>query len=180
MFAIATWRIRARGLTWAELGLIRPKNIRKALLISIITLLAVVASMIAFELIKEQLPGSLAADTSSNDNRFSFLKGNYLMLAAILPVVWLESMLEELLDRGFLITWIENIFNKSWLTTVLAIIMQAAIFGFRHSYDLSMRSLSVALIGLVFGIAYVVSGRNLWPLIIAHCALNTVSMVDRV
>ena len=54
------------------------------------------------------------------------------------------------------------------------------IFGFRHSYDISERSITVGIIGLVMGIAYVKFGRNLWPLIIAHCILNTMTMVEKV
>jgi CAAX protease family protein len=46
-----------------------------------------------------------------------------------------------------------------------------------HMYS---RSVTVGLIGLAMGIGYVAFGRNLWPLIIAHCALNTMSMLDRV
>jgi len=64
--------------------------------------------------------------------------------------------------------------------TVLAVFLQAAVFGFRHSYDLSARSITVGLIGLIMGIAYVAFGRNLWPLIAAHCVLNSMSMLDRV
>jgi membrane protease YdiL (CAAX protease family) len=89
-------------------------------------------------------------------------------------------MLEELLDRGFLINWFEKLFSKTTIATILAVILQALIFGFRHSYDLSDRSIRVGLIGLIMGIAYVKFGRNLWPLIIAHCLLNTMSMIDRV
>lgn len=50
----------------------------------------------------------------------------------------------------------------------------------RHSYDLSERSITVGLIGLAMGVGYVVFGKNLWPLIVAHCVLNTLSMLDRV
>ena len=64
--------------------------------------------------------------------------------------------------------------------TVIAVVLQAFIFGFRHSNDLSERSITVGLIGLIMGIAYVNFGRNLWPLIIAHCILNSISMVERV
>ena len=71
-------------------------------------------------------------------------------------------------------------FSSTLLATVLAVILQAAIFGFRHSNDLSERSITVGLIGLAMGVGYVVFGRNLWPLILAHCALNTSSMLDRV
>ena len=66
------------------------------------------------------------------------------------------------------------------LRTVLAVVIQAALFGFRHSHDLSERSVMVGLIGLILGIAYVACGRNLWPLIVAHCALNSMSMLERV
>lgn len=37
----------------------------------------------------------------------------------------------------------------------------------------------VGIIGLVFGFAYVAFGRNLWALIIAHCVLNSMSMIER-
>jgi hypothetical protein len=35
------------------------------------------------------------------------------------------------------------------------------------------------IIGLILGFAYVAFGRNLWALIIAHCFLNSMSMVER-
>ena len=59
-------------------------------------------------------------------------------------------------------------------------ITQAAIFGFRHSPTHGVSGAMVTgIIGLVFGIAYVAFGRNLWALIIAHCFLNSMSMVER-
>jgi membrane protease YdiL (CAAX protease family) len=95
-------------------------------------------------------------------------------------MVLVESMLEELLDRGFLMNWIERLFSSTTFATIIAVVLQAAIFGFRHSYDFSERSLTAGIIALIMGIAYVKFGRNLWPLIIAHCLLNTMSMLDRV
>ena len=76
--------------------------------------------------------------------------------------------------------WFERLFSKTSFATILAVVFQAAIFGFRHSYDFSERSITVGLIGLIMGIAYMAFGRNLWPLIIAHCLLNTISMLERV
>jgi len=92
----------------------------------------------------------------------------------------LQSTLEELLDRGFLINWFERLFSKTSFATTIAVLLQSMIFGFRHSYDISERSITVGIIGLVMGIAYVKFGRNLWPLIIAHCILNTISMFGKV
>jgi membrane protease YdiL (CAAX protease family) len=76
--------------------------------------------------------------------------------------------------------WIERMLSNNMFATIFAVIAQAAIFGFRHSYDLSERSITVGLIGLAMGVGYVVFGRNLWPLIVAHGVLNTLSMLDRV
>lgn len=178
--AIATWRMKARGITWVEIGLRKPKNFGKTLGVSAIILAAAIISILVFNILKDQLPLSLAPDTSSGGSKFGDLKGNYALFFSIIFFVWVESFLEEILDRGFLINWIERLFSKSWFATVFAVIMQALIFGFRHSNDFSERSITVGLIGLIMGIAYVVFGRNLWPLIIAHCVLNTISMLGRV
>ena len=177
---VATWRMKARGITWAEIGLRKPKNLGKTLGVSVIILAAAIISILIFQVFKDQLPLSIAPDTSSGGSKFGDLKGNYPLFFSIIFFVWIESFLEEILDRGFLINWFERLFSKSWFATVFALIMQALIFGFRHSHDFSERSITVGLIGLVMGIAYVVFGRNLWPLIIAHCLLNTSSMLDRV
>lgn len=179
---VATWRMRARGVTWKDLGLSKPKSFRKTLGISVIILVAVMISIITFEMVKDHLPFSLASDTSSESavSKFGDLKGNWLLFFSIIPMVLIESFLEELLDRGFLMNWLERLFSMTSFATVIAVLLQAAIFGFRHSNDLSERSITVGIIGLVMGIAYVKFGRNLWPLIIAHCMLNTMSMIERV
>jgi hypothetical protein len=178
--AVATWRMRARGVRWADLGLRRPSSVGRMSAVAAITVAAVIVSIIAFEIIKDLLPFALAPDTSSGGSRFGDLEGNLARLMSIIVFIWLESALEELIDRGFLLNWLERLFSKTSLRTVLAVVIQAALFGFRHSHDLSERSVMVGLIGLVLGIAYVVSGRNLWPLIVAHCALNSMSMLERV
>ncbi|WP_456438218.1 CPBP family intramembrane glutamic endopeptidase [Psychroserpens sp.] len=179
---IATWRMKARNVTWKDLGLRKPESFKKTLFVIIGILIAIVLSIMAFEMIKDYLPFSLEQKNYSENSasKFGNLKGNWLLFFTIMPAVLLESMLEELLDKGFLINWFEKLFSKTTIATILAVILQALIFGFRHSYDLSDRSIRVGLIGLIMGIVYVKFGRNLWPLIIAHCILNTMSMVDRV
>lgn len=179
---VATWRMKVRNVSWKDLGLRKPESFKKTLFVTIGILIAIVLSIMAFEMIKEYLPFSLEQKNYSENSasKFGNLKGNWLLFFTIMPAVLLESMLEELLDRGFLINWFEKLFSQTTIATILAVILQALIFGFRHSYDLSDRSIRVGLIGLIMGIAYVKFGRNLWPLIIAHCVLNTMSMVDRV
>ena len=179
---VASWRMKVRSVSWKDLGLKKPTNFGKTIGVSIIILVSVIVSIMIFEIIKDHLPFSIIPDSSSESaiSKFGNLKGNWVHFFLIIPFVLLESMLEELLDRGFLINWFERLFSKTSFATVIAVLLQATIFGFRHSYDLSARSITVGIIGLIMGIAYVKFGRNLWPLIIAHCILNSMSMVERV
>ncbi len=180
--AIASWRMRARGITWKNLGLCKPKNYNSAFISSLFILGFGITSIALFSIFKDQLGFEVAPDTSNESavHKFGDLYGNWILFFSIIPFIWLESMLEEVLDRGFLINWIEKMLSNTWFATIFAVIAQAIIFGFRHSHDLSERSISVGLIGLAMAIGYVVFGRNLWPLIIAHCTLNTLSMLGRV
>jgi len=62
---VASWRMKVRGVSWKDLGLKKPANLGKTIGISAIILAAVMGSLIAFEIIKDQLPFSIAPDTSS-------------------------------------------------------------------------------------------------------------------
>jgi len=179
---VAFTLMRLRGVAWRDIGLCLPKSMKKAAMATVFIFVFSLVSIIIFELLKEQLALNLAQDQSDHQAtaKFGYLKDNWGMFLLIIPFVWIQSAFEELLDRGFLINWIERALSNNWLATVIAVITQALIFGFRHSYDISERSITVALIGLAMGIGYVAFGRNLWPLIIAHCVLNTISMVGRV
>ena len=179
---IATWRMKVRNITWKDLGLQKPGNLWKTLGVATLILAATMISLIAFNILIDHLPFSLGTDNSSESavSKFGNLKGNWAHFFLIIPFILLESMLEELLDRGFIMNCIEKLFSSTSFATVIAVILQAAIFGFRHSNDFSERSITVGIIGLIMGIAYVKFGRNLWPLIIAHCVLNASSMIGRV
>ena len=179
---VATWRMKARGVSWANLGLCKPKQFKTVVVATGAIFGMAIGSIIIFQMLNDQFSWNLAPDTSNEDaaSKFGNLKNNWGWFFSIIPFIWLESFLEEVLDRGFLMNWIERMFSSTHLATVLAVVLQAVIFGFRHSNDFSERSITVGLIGLAMGVGYVVFGRNLWPLILAHCVLNTMSMMDRV
>ncbi|MDY8134335.1 CPBP family intramembrane glutamic endopeptidase [Aquimarina sp. 2201CG5-10] len=179
-FSVATWRMRVRGIKWKDLGLCKPKNFWITLLTAGLIIITVICFIIVFEIIKDNFPLNLREHKSSGVSRFGDLKGNIPLFLSIILFVWVESMLEELIDRGFMLNWFEKLLSFTSVRTILAVVIQAVLFGFRHSYDLSERSITVGMIGLVMGIAYVISGRNLWALIIAHCILNSFSMLERV
>lgn len=153
---VATWRMRARSVTWRDLGLRRPSSFLKTVLVAGGILASTVVSIVIFEVVKDQLPFAIAPDISAETavSRFGDLQGNWPLFFGIIVFVWIESFLEELLDRGFLMNWLERLFSGTRVATVLAVILQAAIFGFRHapSHGLS-GAITVSIIGLIMGIA---------------------------
>ena len=179
---VANWRMHARGLSWKDLGICKPENYKSALFATVFILGFTVISIILFQILKEQFALGVTPDNSNENavSKFGDLHQNWGLFFSIIPFIWLESMLEEALDRGFLMNWIERMLSNTLFATIFAVIAQAMIFGFRHSYDFSERSITVGLIGLTMGVGYIAFGRNLWPLIVAHCVLNTMSMLDRV
>ncbi|MDQ7049601.1 MAG: CPBP family intramembrane metalloprotease [Enterobacterales bacterium] len=174
--------MRFRKISWKEIGLFKPKNYKKPLLATVFIFAFTLISILIFQTLKDQIGLQVVPDMSSEKaaSKFGKLSGNWALFFTIIPFIWLQSALEEILDRGFLINWIEKTLCSTWFATIIAVLVQALIFGFRHSYDISERSITVALIGLAMGIGYVAFGRNLWPLIFAHCLLNTMAMLERV
>jgi hypothetical protein len=100
--AFATWRMRARGITWADLGLCRPKNIKTAVIATLFILGMAIAFIVAFEIINEQFQSGIAPDTSNESaaQKFGTLKGSWALFFAITPLIWLESFLEEVGMHG--------------------------------------------------------------------------------
>ncbi|MEW6990788.1 CPBP family intramembrane glutamic endopeptidase [Colwelliaceae bacterium 6441] len=174
--------MRLRHISWKEIGLFKIKNYKESLFATVFIFAFTIISILIFQILKDQLGLQVAPDMSDESavSKFGDLAGNLGLFFAIIPFIWLQSALEEILDRGFLINWIEKTLSSNWFATIIAVLTQAMIFGFRHSHGISERSITVALIGLAMGIGYVAFGRNLWPLIFSHCLLNTISMAGRV
>ncbi|MEP0987671.1 type II CAAX endopeptidase family protein [Ekhidna sp.] len=169
---VATFLLYYRKQSWRDIGLIKPDNIWRMLGIAGITFISTIVCIILYEIISsgpEETTGVVEEITRVVEKSLAFQ-------IFIVIIIWTESLLEELQDRGFSLNRFESLFGNKLISTILAVLIQAVIFGFRHSYDLSDRSITTGMIGLVFGIVYVVSGRNLWPLIIAHVILNSMSI----
>jgi len=110
--------------------------------------------------------------------RFAALPGNLPLLLLLLPLMWLIAAFgEEFFFRGFLLTVIAQRLGASraaWITGVLA---QAIAFGLIHAYQGPAEAISIGIGGAVYGAAFLMSGRNLWPLILAHGINDTLGLV---
>lgn len=101
--------------------------------------------------------------------RFDDLPGNLPLLLMLLPLTWLIGAFgEEFFFRGFLLTAIAEVLGASRAAWITAVVSQAIAFGLIHAYQGPAQAISIGIGGVVYGAAFLLAGKNLWPLIIAH------------
>ncbi len=102
-------------------------------------------------------------------SRYDAIRGNLpaaLAMAVMLPLF--AAIPEEIVYRGFLINRFSAIFGTGGGGIASSVMLQALIFGAIHFQWGPGGVIVTTLMGLVWGIAYVLCGRNLWIVIIAH------------
>ncbi|MFH1569798.1 MAG: CPBP family intramembrane glutamic endopeptidase, partial [Gemmatimonadota bacterium] len=96
-------------------------------------------------------------------SRIEPLQGDLPMLLALTPLTWLTIGLgEEVLHRGFVMTWLSRIWGGSSRAWLLALVAQATIFAAGHAYQGPAGVILTGVSALIYGGVYLLSGRNLW------------------
>ena len=110
--------------------------------------------------------------------RFADVPGNLPLLLMLLPLAWLIAAFgEEIFFRGFLMTAIAEILGGSRVAWILAVFVQAVAFGLVHGYQGPAQAISIGIGGAVYGAAFLLAKRNLWPVIIAHGINDTLGFI---
>ena len=178
---LATWLIKRRGWSWREFGLRAPTSIRGVFitlgqaaltLITVMVIAAIVA--IGLDAFLDRPEDPLA--------RFEGIQGQIQVYLMWLILGWaIGGFIEEMVFRGFLINRVETILTgiapvaKITVLSFIAVIVPAALFGAAHIYYRGLHgALVVTAVGAVFGIFYLLFGRRLWPLILAHGGIDTI------
>jgi membrane protease YdiL (CAAX protease family) len=155
----------ARGGRLADLGFRRP---RRWLTVPFWAL----GILVAFVVAQNAVPLLLApyVDVPAPDlSRYDAVRGNLaaaISLAIVLPLT--AAVPEEILYRGFLIERFARVFVNSPGAPVYAVLAQAAIFGLVHFQWGPGGIIVTTVMGAVWGFAFLLCGRNLWIVIIAH------------
>lgn len=178
---VLTLYLRARGVTWREMGLIRlPGWKAKALVIPKalvpFALFAVAVSLMIF--VGEPL-GVSRTDSAGVEERWGNVEGNLGMLLLWLGIVWTSAAFgEEMFFRGYMVTRLANGLAGVPGRLVIAVLLPALIFGYGHFYYQGLFGLLMtAMIAIAFGTAFLLLKRNLWPLILVHGVIDTINFV---
>ena len=167
--ATAIWLTRARGGSLADLGFRRP---RRWLTVP----LWVLGILVVFVTAQGLVPALVVQffDVPQPDmSRYDVIRGNAAMalfFAIALPLV--AAVPEEIVYRGFMIDRFTTAFGGGNGATWLAALAQAFIVGLIHFQWGIGGILMTTIMGLVWGAAFVLCGRNLWIVILAHSAAH--------
>lgn len=175
--AVATWRLHASGLTWAELGFRQPESWWRTLALSAL----VFGGIIAFGLLGN-LIAELFFEKGYVADRFGDIEGHVPMYLVWMVLVWTHgAFFEEMLFRAFLINRLGAFLGGSTAATLLSVTLAAIFFGYRHAYYQGMFGFVVTgIIGFGLGLVYIWFGRNnLWPQILAHGYMNSLGFTMR-
>lgn len=171
--------LRRRRQTWSHLGLRGPGAGHSWLLAfaqSIGVFLAALAGYIVGSIVATMIFGEqVKADMSG----YQYLQGNLGMLLLALAAVFIVSSFgEEVIYRGFLMTRVAEMFGDGKSAWRAAVIVSAVVFGLIHFGWGLYGIVQTAFMGLALAISYLLVGRNLWVLVIAHAYLDTILLVQ--
>jgi hypothetical protein len=165
--------LKRRGASWDSLGLGRPKSWVWTLLQGLgVAVGVMVVTQVVFQLLVFPLVG--APDSS----RFAAIAGNPLKLVGGLFSVWTAAAFgEEILFRGYVVERLVRLHGDGRSAWIGAVLVQSVVFGLLHFYQGPSGIVITGIIGLLFGLAFLVVRRNLWVLILAHGLIDTVSFL---
>lgn len=102
-------------------------------------------------------------------SRYDYVRGDLqaaIALGLILPIT--AAIPEEIVYRGFLIERFDSLFDDRKWSATYAVLAQALVFGLVH-FQWGVGGIFLTMImGAVWGFGFLLCGRNLWIVIIAH------------
>jgi len=166
--------VRLRKLRWRDVGLRVFRNWKTTFLMG----LAAGLLLEGFELFVSQpiLVKVLGKQPDLED--FRPLIGNLKLTLIFLALTWtLAAFGEEMVYRGYLMNRVADLFNRTRGAWVISLIGVHVAFGVAHAYQGWTGIIDEGLSGLLLGIIYLRTGRNLAVPIVAHGIGDTIDFV---
>jgi membrane protease YdiL (CAAX protease family) len=169
--AVALW---LRGEGCRGVGLQRPSSWGRTVLIGL-------GAGIAYQFLSLHVLEPLIARFTGglpDVSLFRPLIGSWGFLLLSMAVSWTVAAFgEEFMYRGYLMNRIAEIAGGKAAAWGVALVVTSVLFGLGHLYQGTAGVITTGLNGLIFGVLYLVSRRNLWIPILAHGAMDTVGFL---
>ncbi|XBQ16244.1 MAG: CPBP family glutamic-type intramembrane protease [Oceanicaulis sp.] len=176
----ATLTIAVGAMVWAvatgrglgSLGFRRPGRIWLAVLqgVLIAPVMMVIVSPIAMFLM------SLGFTSEMNFNPIAG-PNIHIAFAIAMVTMWVNAALgEEVIFRGLLMNNVQRALGDGWLAGIVAAFAVAAPFGLLHYFGQGWYGVIITgSVGLLLGLFFLMTKRNIFPVFIAHGVFNSIS-----
>lgn len=175
LLLIAWASLRLRGLRWRDVGLARPEHWPRALTIG-------VAAGIAMELLALFVTEPAIARLAGGDpglEEFRPVVGNLPLALLMIGLSWvLAAFGEEMVYRGYAMQRVAALAGGTAAAWIGSLVVATVLFGYAHAPGQGLPgALQEGFAGLLLGLLYLASGRNLTVPIVAHGVANTLAFV---
>jgi membrane protease YdiL (CAAX protease family) len=166
--------LRLRNLRWRDVGLVKYRSWP-------VTLAAGVAAGVlleAFQLFISQPLLVHVLHKQADLDAFRGLRGDLKWTLIAIAGAWtLAAFGEEMVYRGYLMNRVADLMNRTRTAWMVSLIGVHVGFGMAHAYQGITGIIDEGLAGLLLGIIYLRSGRNLAVPIVAHGIQDTIDFV---
>jgi membrane protease YdiL (CAAX protease family) len=171
LLLVAWGSLRLRGLRWRDVGLGLPERWRRVAAIGIawgvgMWLLEFFVTMPTLRRVLGYWPDLTA---------FNDIVGNLPLLGIYLALNWvLAAFGEEMVWRGYALPRAAEFLGSGMRAWVLALVLVNVAFGLAHLYQGPSGVIQATVGGVLLGVLYLATGRNLLAPILAHGIGNSI------
>jgi CAAX protease family protein len=174
LFVLGLASVRIRDGSLAAIGFKRPSSWPRVLLVALgAAALRIVLSAVVIDPLTQKLWPPAAAPSGA-----AAITGNLQVALVALLVVWsFAAFGEEIAYRGYLLTRAADLGVRTTTAYFVGIVFVSVLFGYGHYYKGPSGIIDSGIAGLILGLAYLITGRNLWTSILAHGFIDTFGVI---
>jgi hypothetical protein len=159
---------------WSRIGLARPRGLPGAIALGIV--LGAAMEALAVLVTTPAIARLFGAAPDYSD--LAVVRGNAGYLAIFLALNWtLAAFGEEACFRGFLMSRLARLLGEGRAAWGASLLVASTLFGAMHSEQGMAGAVQEGLSGLLLGVLFLATGRNLVVPIVAHGISNTIAFV---
>lgn len=173
VFGIFLLSKQAVGWNWSQVGLAKPDTWWQPLLTFFLLVIGVLLLSIIIQ------PFVFQFTTRPDIDHLMVFQDNLPLLLFSLVYVWFHgAFLQELIFRAFFINSADILLGRNRWSTGAAVVLSSLAFGLIHAWQGLGGIILTFLLGLIFGTAYALNGRRIWPLILVHGLIDTSTLIS--
>jgi membrane protease YdiL (CAAX protease family) len=166
--------LRLRREPWATIGFSRPDNFLRSIAVGVLA--GVLMELLAVYVTTPRISAFFGVEPDYSE--LKDIRGNLALLFVFLGLSWtLGAFGEEICFRGFLMNRLARLFGESRIAWIASLLLSSVLFGWGHTEQGISGWVQEGLSGLLLGVLFLSTNRNLTVPIVAHGVSNTLAFV---